>query len=165
MRFLTRIGLAQGSLFRSGPRIARSSAGRPPPWRGVEGSLIKREPDPSATRVQSVADIDALITDTAAVLVVRLDDRKLGALSRLNALRRLYREGGSQVTDEGLCYLVSFPLEVLDLGESPQITDRGLAELRLIRGLRWLDVTGCPQLTEAGLQALQAALPQCVIVA
>jgi hypothetical protein len=127
--------------------------------------LLKGRPDPSATRVESVADIDALITDTAAVLVVRPDDRKIAALGRLNALQRLYREGPSQVTDTGLCYLVNFPLEVLDLGESPQITDEGLVELRLIRGLRWLDVRGCPQLTEAGLQALQAALPQCEIIA
>jgi hypothetical protein len=127
--------------------------------------VIKGGPDPSATRVESVADIDALITDTAAVLVVGLDDHKIGALGRLNALRRLYREGPSQVTDSGLCYLVNFPLEVLDLSESPQITDQGLAELQLIRGLAWLDVTGCPQLTEAGLRALQAALPRCEIVA
>ena len=127
--------------------------------------MIKGGPDPSARRVESVADIDALITDTAAVLVVGLDDRKMAALGRLNTLRRLYREGPSQVTDSGLCYLVNFPLEVLDLGESLQITDRGLAELWLIRSLRWLDVTGCPRLTEAGLQALQAALPRCEIVA
>jgi hypothetical protein len=132
---------------------------------GSGGGLIKGRPDPIATRVESVADIDAVITDTAAVLVVRLDDRKIAALGRLNALRRLYREGPSQVTDSGLCYLVNFPLEVLDLGESPQITDRGLAQLRLIRSLRRLDVTGCPQLTEAGLRALQAALPKCEIVA
>jgi hypothetical protein len=131
----------------------------------VEKSLFTGGPDPSATRVESVADIDALMTDTPAVLVVRLDDRKIGALGRLNALRRLYREGLSQVTDDGLCYLVNFPLEVLDLGDSRQITDRGLAELRLIRTLRWLDVTGCAQLTKAGLQALQAALPRCEIVA
>jgi F-box and leucine-rich repeat protein 14 len=117
------------------------------------------------TRVESVADIDALPTDTTAVLVVRLDDRKIGALGRLNALRRLYQEGPSQVTDSDLCYLVNFPLELLDLGESPQITDRGLSELRLIRSLRWLDVTGCRQLTEAGIQELQAALPRCEIVA
>jgi hypothetical protein len=115
--------------------------------------------------VESAADIDALITDTAAVSVVRLDDRKIGALGRLNWLRRLYGEGPSQVTDSGLCYLVNFPLEVLDLGESPHISDRGLAELRLIRSLRWLNVTECPQLTAAGLQALQAALPRCEIVA
>jgi hypothetical protein len=127
--------------------------------------LIKGGLDPSATRVESVADIDALITDTAAVLVVGLDDRKIGALGRLNALRRLYREGPSQVTDLGLSYLVNFPLEVLDLGESPQITNQGLAELRLIGSLRWLDVTGCPQVTKAGLRALQAALPRCEIVA
>ena len=127
--------------------------------------MINEGRDPSATRVESVADIDALITDTAAVLVVGLDDRKIGALGRLNALRRLYREGPSQVTDEGLCYLVNFPLEALDLGASSLITDQGLAELRLIRSLRWLDVTGCSRLTEAGLQALRAALPQCEIVA
>jgi hypothetical protein len=131
----------------------------------VEQSLHTGETDPSARRVESVADIDALVTDTTAVLVVRLDDRKIGALGRLNALRRLYREGPSQVTDDGLCYLVNFPLEVLDLGDSPQITDRGLAELRLIRGLRWLEVTGCVRLTEAGLQALRASLPRCKIVA
>ena len=107
--------------------------------------MIEGGPDPSARRVESVADIDALITDTAAVLVVRPDDRKLAALGRLNALRRLYREGPSQVTDSGLCYLVTFPLEVLELGESSQITDHGLVELRLIRSLRWLEVTGCPR--------------------
>jgi hypothetical protein len=127
--------------------------------------VFRGKPDPSATRVESVADIDALITDTAAVLVVRLDDRKIGALGRLNALQRLYREGPSQVTDDGLCCLVNFPLEVLDLAESHEITDRGLAELRLIHSLRSLDVTECPRLTEAGLQALRAALPRCEIVA
>jgi hypothetical protein len=132
---------------------------------GSGGRLIAGGPDPSATRVVSVADIDALITDTVAVLVVELDDRKLGALGRLNALRRLYREGPTQVTDSGLCYLVNFPLEVLELGESRRITDRGLADLRLITSLRRLDVTGCPQLTAAGLRALQAALPRCEIVA
>lgn len=134
----------------------------------VEGSgaeIVMGELDPSARRVESVADIDALITDTTAVLVVGLDDRKIAALGRLNALRRLHHEGASQVTDDGLCYLINFPLEVLDLAESPQITDRGLAELRLIRSLRRLDVTGCAQLTEAGLLALQAALPRCEIVA
>jgi hypothetical protein len=126
--------------------------------------LIQGGPDPSVTRVESVADIDALPTDTDAVLVVRLDDRKIGALGRLNALRRLYLEGPSQVTDGGLCYLINFPLEVLELRGSPEITEGGLLELRLIRSLRWLDVTRCHQLTEAGIQALRAALPRCEVV-
>ncbi len=127
--------------------------------------MITGRSDPGVTRVESVADIDALHTDLDAVRVVRLDDRKIGALGRLNALRYLYQEGPSQVTDGGLCFMVNFPLEVLDLGESPQITDRGLTELRLIRTLRWLDVSGCPRCTKAGIQALQAALPRCKIVA
>lgn len=126
--------------------------------------MIQGGPDPSVTRVESVAGIDTLRTDIDAVLVVRLDDRKIGALGRLNALRRLYLEGPSQVTDGGLCYLINFPLEALELRGSPEITDRGLWELRLIRSLRWLDVTGCRRLTEAGIEALRAALPRCEIV-
>jgi F-box and leucine-rich repeat protein 14 len=115
--------------------------------------------------VESIADIDALITDTVAVLVVGLDDRKIGALSRLNALRHLYQEGPSHVTDKGLCALVTNPLEVLDLAGSVQITDRGLKELRLISSLRWLGLTGCERLTELGIAELRAALPQCEIEA
>jgi len=58
------------------------------------------------SRVESIADTTALVTDTAAVLVVGLDDRKIRALGRLNALRWLYQEGPSHVTDQGLCALV-----------------------------------------------------------
>jgi hypothetical protein len=115
--------------------------------------------------VESIADIKALVTDTAAVLVVELDDRKIEALGRLNALRWLYQEGPSQVTDAGLCALVSMPLEVLDLAGSVQITDRGLSELRLIRSLRWLGLTGCKRLTGAGIAGLRAALLHCEIEA
>jgi hypothetical protein len=65
-----------------------------------------------------------------------------------------------------LCYLVTFSaLEVLDLEGSREITDQGLAELRLVRSLRWLDLTDCSRLTEAGLGMLRAALPRCEIVA
>jgi hypothetical protein len=128
--------------------------------------LPKKVPQLSSTRVESIEDIDALPTDTPTVLVVRLDDRKIAALSRLNALQNLYQDGPSGVTDQGLCYLVTFSaLEVLDLAGSREITDQGLAELRLVRSLRWLDLTDCSRLTEAGLGMLRAALPRCEIVA
>lgn len=127
--------------------------------------MSRRVPGPGVSRVESLADIKALITDTVAVLVVGLDDRKIEALGRLNALRRLYQEGPSHVTDEGLCALVTSPLEVLDLVGSVQITDRGLSELRLIRSLRWLGLTGCERLTGPGIAGLRAALPQCEIEA
>jgi len=127
---------------------------------------VNEEPDARLTRVASVAEIDVLPTDTAAILAVGLDDRMIAALRRLNALRFLYRDGDSRVTDKGLSYLVTFPeLKRLDLQGSSEITDQGLLELRLLRGLRWLDLRGCRRLTETGLVALRAALPRCEILA
>jgi hypothetical protein len=128
--------------------------------------MVKEVPNSSLARVESVAEIDALPTDTSAVLVAGLDDRKIAALRRLNALWSLYQDGNSRVTDEGLTYLVTFPeLEQLDLQGSTAITDQGLAELRLLPGLRWLDLTGCRRLTEGGIAALKGALPRCEILA
>ena len=91
---------------------------------------MKEEPDSSITQVASVAEIDSLPTDTAAVLVAGPDDGKVAAL-----------QGSSEITDQGLL------------------------ELRLLRGLRWLDLRGCRHLTETSIAALRAALPRCEIVA
>ena len=122
-------------------------------------------PNSSLAQVASVAEIDALPTDTSDVLVRELDDSKLCALRRLNAVLRLYQDGESRVTDEGLSYLVTFPeLERLDLHGSAQITDRGLTELRLLRALRRLDLSSCRQLTAGAILALQTRLPRCEIV-
>ncbi len=127
---------------------------------------MREEPNPSLARVASVAEINALPTDTAAVLVAGLDDGKIAALRRLNTLRFLSREGDSRVTDLGLTYLVTFPeLWRLDLRGSRAITDQGLLELRLLRRLRSLDLSDCRRLTENGIVALRAALPQCEILA
>jgi hypothetical protein len=127
---------------------------------------VRGEPNPSLPRVASVAEIDSLLTDTAAVLVAGLDDGKIAALRRLNALRFLSQDGYSRVTDKGLSYLVAFPeLGRLDLQGSSEITDQGLLELRLLRGLQWLDLRGCRRLTETGIAALRAALPRCEILA
>ena len=92
--------------------------------KGVHANIVQ---------VSSVTDISALPTDTAAVLVTGLDDTKIIALRRLNALRVLYQDGTPCVTDAGLSHLVVLPtLEVLDLEGSTDITDRGLPELRLL---------------------------------
>jgi hypothetical protein len=127
---------------------------------------VEQVPKSTLIRVESVADIDALPTDTCAVLVGSLDDRKLAALRRLNVVWILYQDGSCRVTDEGLCYLVTFPeLERLDLQGSTDITDQGLAQLRLLRGLRWLNLIGCRRLTERAITALRLALPRCEIIA
>jgi hypothetical protein len=127
---------------------------------------VEQVPNSTLVRVESVADIDALPTDTCAVLVASLDDRKLAALRRLNVVWSLYQDGRCRVTDDGLCYLVTFPeLERLDLQGSTEITDHGLAQLRLLRGLHWLNLTGCRRLTEGAITALRLTLPRCKIIA
>ena len=122
-------------------------------------------PEPNVVRVASTREIDGLPTDTDAVLVARLDDKKIAALRRLNALRVLYQDGSPNVTDVGLTHLVAFPtLEALDLEWSTGITDQGLKELQLLGGLRWLDLTGCTQLSEPAVQELRRTLTECEIV-
>jgi hypothetical protein len=115
--------------------------------------------------VTSISEIDALPTDTDAVMVARLDDDKIVALRRLNALRILYQDGNPYVTDVGLSYLVAMPsLEKLDLQRSRDITDEGLKELQLLGNLRWLDLTGCTQLSKRSVNDLKRSLPGCEIV-
>jgi hypothetical protein len=126
---------------------------------------VQNDLESNIARVSSTVEIDELPTDTSAVLVARFDDAKADALHRLNALRILYQDGSSAITDSGLASLVSIPaLERLDLEWSMHITDVGLKELRLLRALRWLDLTGCSQLTREAVDELRAALPKCEVL-
>ena len=126
---------------------------------------MPKSTESNVARVASLSEIDALPTDTDAVLVTRLDNEKIAALRRLNALRVLYQDGNPEITDVGLSYLVAFPtLELLDLEWTTEITDLGLKELQLLRSLRWLDLTGCTQLSDRAVQDLGRALPECEIV-
>jgi hypothetical protein len=126
---------------------------------------MPRRAESNVMKVASILDIEGLPTDTDSVLVAALDDQKIAALRRLNALRVLYHDGSSLITDVGLSRLVAFPtLEALGLEWSTEITDQGLKELQLIGGLRWLDLTGCTQLSERAVQDLRRTLPKCEIV-
>jgi hypothetical protein len=125
---------------------------------------MPRQPD-AVARVQSMGDIDDLATDTAAVLVVGLDDPKLAALTRLNALRVLLSEG-AVVTDIGLSSAAALPvLERLSLAGDAALTDAGLAQLYPSGTLRWLDLRGCGRITRLGVTHLRHALPKCEILA
>jgi hypothetical protein len=126
---------------------------------------MPKSTESNPVKVASISEITALPTDTDAVLVASLDDEKIAALRRLNALRVLYQDGSPEVTDVGLSYLVAFPtLEALDLEWSTEITDQGLKELQLLDRLRWLDLTGCTQLSDGAVQDLRRTLPGCEIV-
>ncbi len=112
------------------------------------------------TRVASIADIEALALTTEKVLVLRLDDEKARALTRLPQLRTLYHDGSSKLTDVGLAALASLDsLRSLDLEWCTQITDDGLATLHRLIDLEWLDIGFCSALTKTGVSKLRQALP------
>ena len=114
--------------------------------------------------VESLDEIRALAPDTEAILVRKLDDTKLRALSQLRHLRILYTDGNCAVTDAALPVLASMSaLETLDLEWDSMITDAGLKHLAKASQLRWLDLGFCENLTPSGLTWLRNALPECEI--
>jgi hypothetical protein len=80
----------------------------------------------------------------------RVGDRCARSLAVFPNLRQLeiHMTG---LTDDGVHYLASLPLEVLWLGG--RITDRGMKEVATMTALRHLDVC-CPGVTDEGLRAL-----------
>lgn len=78
-------------------------------------------------------------------------------------LRRVWLEG-THITDAALRSLSHCHLEDLNLAENPALTDAGLADLAKIPVLRVLIITGCTNLTTAGIAAFQRAHPACKIV-
>jgi len=115
----------------------------------------------SVQNVTSVAEIEALPTTTAAILVSRLDDSKAKALGRLRHLRVLYQDGNpTGLTDVGVQALAQLPfLEVLDLEWADEVTDHGLATLHHVQRLRWIDIGGCSRLSANAVQELRRAKP------
>ena len=123
-------------------------------------------PDDDFARAISVAsesEIAALPADTEAVLVKHLSDSLARALGRLSSLRVLLGDGSPSISDHGLESLGRLvSLEALDL-EWAVFSDTGLRYLTGLSRLRWLDLSFCRGFSEAGLQALRAALPACSI--
>jgi internalin A len=92
----------------------------------------------------------------------RATDADLGELCKLRSLERLDLDG-SEVTDAGLGTLSNLRgLQVLSLAETA-ITDKGLRHLESMSQLRFLELDGCPQITDAGVARLKTALPKCQI--
>ncbi|VTR96082.1 unnamed protein product [Gemmata massiliana] len=54
-------------------------------------------------------------------------------------------------------------LVILVLGDCGAITDTGLLRLKELTSLHALDLTNCRHITDAGIAALAAALPECEI--
>lgn len=93
----------------------------------------------------------------------------LGNLERQHSLRALSLRGCPEVDDWFLARLHMFQdsLEELDISHCPRITTGGLPALRNLKGLRRLDVSSLPQISNPGLVVilLEEMLPQCEIIA
>ncbi|KAG7479603.1 distal membrane-arm assembly complex 2 [Solea senegalensis] len=85
------------------------------------------------------------------------------------SLRTLSLQGCPEVDDWFLARLHVFQdsLEELDISHCPRITTGGLAALRNLKGLRRLDMSSLPGLSNPGLVIilLEEMLPQCQIIA
>ncbi|KAM7399697.1 hypothetical protein PAMP_018945 [Pampus punctatissimus] len=93
----------------------------------------------------------------------------LGNLEEQRSLRTLSFRGCSEVDDWFLSRLHVFQdsLEELDISHCPRITTGGLAALRNLKGLRRLDISSLPGISNPGLVVilLEEMLPQCLITA
>lgn len=90
--------------------------------------------------------------------------RALAALAGAPGLVYLNLSFCAGVTDAVLAELRAFPaVRQLFLRGATGITDAGLAHLHGLDRLRALELTDCPQLSAAAVEALRAALPACAL--
>jgi hypothetical protein len=83
------------------------------------------------------------------------------ASTRLPNLRVLSHSGNSSITDAGVRVLATLTcLEELDLEWSERLTDDALDALAMLPRLRWVDLSFCFGVTEAGLARLRRARPE-----
>lgn len=91
-----------------------------------------------------------------------LTDAGLEHLAAMPHLQRLSL-WNTNVTDDGLGHLKGLTsLRVLDLSHT-RVSDAGLKQLEGLTSLQELALVGCDELTDAGIDALQKALPNVVI--
>ncbi len=86
-----------------------------------------------------------------------MTDNAMERLSRLDHVTHLNLDGTKRLTDDGLLHLARMPqLQELDLSDYPggRVTDRGLAVLRHLTGLRRLQMCWQAGVTDAGVAGL-----------
>ena len=93
-----------------------------------------------------------------------LDDSMIEGLTRFDALRHLDLSR-TDIDDARLATLArQHPdLERLDLSGCGQISNAGLLALQRLKKLQTLDLSGCDGPTFNGLQKLELALPRCAV--
>lgn len=119
----------------------------------VEETAITNKGLELITRLHDIEGLDIYHT--------KITSEGVQYLARLQNLRWLYI-GDIGVADEDLHYLEKLPnLEGLSL-EGCSVTDKGLKTLARMKNLEWLLIYS-PYVTEAGIDMLEEALPDCWI--
>lgn len=150
------------------PRLAslslRGSDVRDRDMQRVAGARGLRFFDASGTAVtdRGVAELAPLVELQALVLSgVRITDSGMRVLSGFKALSTLNLVG-ADVTRQGLSALAGLPISWLDLTGCRRIGDDCLEALSALPNLRHLHLWKAA-VTEAGLQRIKTALPDCVV--
>lgn len=93
----------------------------------------------------------------------KITDTGLVHVAELTQLQELHLTD-MPVTDTGLKQLERLEkLELLWLDGCLKISDVGLASVATFEELSWVNLNDCPDITAAGVVALQASLPGCVV--
>jgi hypothetical protein len=94
-----------------------------------------------------------------------ITDAGVTSLACLPKLKKLDLPEFARITDRAIAKLAenAASLEELRLANLAELTDEGLTSLAKCKKLRTLSVEECPKVTPAGISALKAALPSCLI--
>jgi len=132
----------------------------------LKGVTTLRELHLCGTRITNVGlEHVSSLTSLRVLDCWRCKDFTDAGLEHLAAMPHLQRLSlwNTNVTDDGLGHLKRLTsLRVLDLSHT-RVSDAGLKQLEGLTGLQELALIGCNELTDAGVDALQEALPNVVI--
>jgi len=122
------------------------------------------EPDPM--NVHSVAEIEALPDDTAAVKGIGIGDEELEALAKVTSITTLILAKCDAITDSGLSALKHklIWLEDVALSFCTKITGTGVNELRHCKYLRNVNLRGCKNVSVAGAHNLAFVVSENITV-
>lgn len=115
-------------------------------------------------------DIAATLPDCKALaglsitLSNHITDRTAEAISRIGSLRRLQLDFCPKVGNAGIAAIASLPLEVLSLHGLDTLTDEALEHLAQMKTLRKLELPLKAEFSNAAVERLRAALPDCEVL-
>jgi serine/threonine protein kinase len=114
----------------------------------------------SSTKIalKDVSVLKKLGVEELDISHTKVDDRALKKLAGIKTLKRL-RVDADDITDQGVKYLAALPLlNTLHLRDT-KITDQGLETIAGFSNIEALDISGCKDISDVGLEKL-SALPE-----